>query len=67
MFDNTNPYTLRAENVEGIAHYYISFADGQTIQWETEISQPVYLAFQQFTRTERNLRRWDERHAAGLP
>lgn len=62
MFDNTNPYTLRTEVVEGITHYYVSFTDGQAIHSETEISQPVYMEFLRFIKAERNLRRWDERH-----
>jgi len=62
MFDNTNPYTLRTEIVEGITNYYISFMDGQALYRETEVSHPVYLEFQQFKKDERNLRRWDERH-----
>jgi len=62
MFDNTNPYTLRTEIIEGITHYYISFADGQAIPRETEVSRPVYLEFCRFVKRERNLRRSDERH-----
>ena len=62
MFDNTNPYTLRTEIVEGIMHYYVSFKDGQAIPRETEVSRPVYLEFLRFVKQERNLRRWDERH-----
>jgi RNA polymerase sigma-70 factor (ECF subfamily) len=62
MFDNTNPYTLRTEVVEGITHYYVSFTDGQANHRETEVSRPVYLEFCRFVRQERNLRRWDERH-----
>jgi RNA polymerase sigma-70 factor (ECF subfamily) len=62
MFDNTNPYTLRTEVVEGITHYYISFTDGQDAHRETEVSRPVYLEFCRFIKQERNLRRWDERH-----
>lgn len=62
MFDNSNPYTLRTELVEGITHYYVSFADGQAILRETEVSRPVYLEFLRFIKTERNLRRSDERH-----
>jgi RNA polymerase sigma-70 factor (ECF subfamily) len=62
MFDNTNPYTLRTDIVEGITRYYISFRDGQAILRETEVSRPVYLEFLRFVRTERNLRRFDERH-----
>jgi len=62
MFDNTNPYTLRIEVVEGITHYYVSFSDGQAIPRETEVSRPVYLEFCRFVKRERNLRRSDERH-----
>lgn len=62
MFDNTNPYTLRAEIVEGIRHYYVTFKDGQAIPRETEVSRPVYLEFLRFVKHERNLRRSDERH-----
>lgn len=62
MFGNTNPYTLRTEVVGGITHYYVSFQDGQVIMRETEVSRPVYLEFLRFTKHERNLRRWDERH-----
>jgi RNA polymerase sigma-70 factor (ECF subfamily) len=62
MFDNTNPYILRTEIREGITYYYISFTDGQAILRETEISRPVYLELLRFIKTERNLRRWDERH-----
>ena len=62
MFDNKNPYTLRTEIVEGITYYYVSFMDEQGIYRETEISRPVYLEFLRFVKTERNLRRWDERH-----
>jgi len=62
MFDNANPYTLRTETREGIAYYYVSFTDGQAILRETEVSRPVYLEFLRFVKTERNLRRWDERH-----
>jgi len=62
MFDNTNPYTLRTEIVEGITHYYVSFSDGQAIPREIEVSRPVYLEFCRFVKRERNLRRSDERH-----
>jgi RNA polymerase sigma-70 factor (ECF subfamily) len=62
MFDNTNPYTLRTEIIEGITHYYVSFKDGQAVLRETEVSRPVYLEFCRFVKQERNLRRWDERH-----
>lgn len=62
MFDNTNPYTLRTEEIEGITHYFVSFKDGQAIMHETEVSRTVYLEFCRFVRCERNLRRFDERH-----
>jgi RNA polymerase sigma-70 factor (ECF subfamily) len=62
MFDNTNPYTLRAESAEGITRYFVSFADGEGIHRETEVSRPVYLEFLRFIKIERNLRRSDERH-----
>lgn len=62
MFDHTNPYALRTVIVEGITHYFVSFIDGQAVQRETEVSRPVYLEFLRFVKTERNLRRWDERH-----
>jgi len=62
MFDNTKPYTLRTEIVEGITHYYVSFVDGQAIPRETKVSRPVYLEFCRFVKRERNLRRSDERH-----
>ena len=62
MFDNKNPYTLRIETVDGITYYYVSFMDEQGIYRETEVSRPVYLEFLRFVKTERNLRRWDERH-----
>lgn len=62
MFDNSNPYTLRTEEVEGFTRYYVSFMDGQAVLRETEVSRPVYLEFCRFIKHERNLRRWDERH-----
>ena len=62
MFDNSNPYTLNTEIVEGITRYYVSFADGQANHYELEIPHSVYLEFQRFVKVERNLRRWDERH-----
>jgi len=62
MFDNKNPYTLNTEIVEGITQYYISFTDEENIHRKIEVSRPVYLEFLRFVKTERNLRRWDERH-----
>jgi RNA polymerase sigma-70 factor (ECF subfamily) len=66
MFDNTNPYALRTEIREGITQYYVLFTDGQSIPRETEVSRPVYLEFLRFVKTERNLRRSDERHIEQL-
>jgi len=62
VFDNTNPYTLRTEVIEGITYYYVSFKDGQALPRETEVSRPVYLKFLRFVKIERNIHRWDERH-----
>jgi RNA polymerase sigma-70 factor (ECF subfamily) len=62
MFDNSNPYTLRTEERKGITRYLVSFKDGQAIAREIEVSATVYAAFFQFVKTERNLRRSDERH-----
>ncbi|MCL1976310.1 MAG: sigma-70 region 4 domain-containing protein [Firmicutes bacterium] len=62
MFDNCNPYTLRMENIQGLTRYFVSFMDEQSIMQEIEVSRPVYVEFLSFIKTERNLRRWDERH-----
>ena len=62
MFDNNNPYTLRIETAKGITKYYVSFTDGQSIDREVEVTQPVYSEFLRFVKTERNLKRWTERH-----
>jgi len=62
MFNKQNPYTLRKEIIGGLTHYYVSFADGQGIFRESEVSRPVYLEFMRFVKAERRLRRWDERH-----
>jgi transcriptional regulator len=62
MFDNTNHYALRTEVAEGVTRYIVSFKDGQAVMREIEVSESVYLMFCQFVKTERNLRRWDERH-----
>ena len=62
MFDNNNPYTLRTKTIEGDTKYYVSFTDGQNINREVEVSQPVYSEFLRFVKTERNLKRWTERY-----
>ena len=59
MFDNTNPYKLTVR-------YYASFSDSQGVEREVEISEDIYTAFQEFKKTERNLRRFDERHEDAL-
>jgi RNA polymerase sigma factor (sigma-70 family) len=55
-------YTLRTEVADGITHCFVCFKDGQGVFHETEVSPLVYSAFCQFVKTERNLRRSDERH-----
>ena len=62
MFDNTNSYDLRIAIVGGLTRYFASFTDGEGERHETEVSCPVYLEFLRFVKTERNLRRSDERH-----
>ncbi len=62
MFDNKIHYALRIEESEGSVRFFASFKDGQATQREVEVSEDVYRTFQQFVKTERNLRRWDERH-----
>ena len=60
MLENT--YTLSTETVGGITRYFVTFFDGQGIIQMTEVSYPVYLEFLRFVKTERNLKRWTERH-----
>jgi len=63
MFDNNNPYTLRTEETEETTRYFASFDDGQGVLHEIEVSYAVYFELAHgFVRTERNLRRWDERY-----
>lgn len=62
MFDNTNPYTIRIEEMNGQKRYFVAFVDGQGIFRETEVSYEVYAQFCRFVKCERNLRRSDERH-----
>ncbi len=62
MFDNKIHYALRTEESRGGIRYFAAFKDGQAMQREVEVSEEVYLTFCQFVKTERNLRRWDERH-----
>ena len=62
MFDNTNPYTIRIEEMNGQKRYFVAFVDGQGIFREVEVSHEVYMQFCRFVKRERNLRRSDERH-----
>lgn len=62
MFDNTNPYTIRIEEMNGQKRYFVAFVDGQGIFREAEVSYEVYAQFCRFVKCERNLRRSDERH-----
>jgi len=62
MYNNSNPYTLHTEIVEGITHYFVSFTDGEGIHRETEVSRPVYLEFLRFVKVDKSLQNWDDRH-----
>ena len=62
MNNRFDTYTLRAEVTDNITRYFICFKDGQGVFHETEVSPFVYSEFCQFVKTERNLRRSDERH-----
>ena len=62
MFDNTNPYTIRIEEMNGQKRYFVAFVDGQGVFREVEVSYEVYMQFCCFVKCERNLRRSDERH-----
>jgi RNA polymerase sigma factor (sigma-70 family) len=48
--------------IDGIFRYFVCFKDGRGVFHETEVSLLVYSAFCHFVKTERNLRRSDERH-----
>ena len=62
MFDRNNLYTLQTEIVDGIAHDYVLFNDGQAVSHKVEVSYDVYLEFLRFVVIERKMRHWDERH-----
>lgn len=63
MFDNTNHYELRTEIREERTIYIAVFKDGNGQKVESEISKKVAKTlFGTFVKTERNLRRSDERH-----
>jgi len=62
MFDYSNTYTLRVEELGNKKRYYAAFIDGQGIRRETKVTLPVYEYLCQSIKIERNLRRWFERH-----
>jgi RNA polymerase sigma-70 factor (ECF subfamily) len=62
MFDNTNPYALRAEVREGITYYYISFTDGQAVRQEIEVSREMYFAIDECRKHEKRQQNFYERH-----
>lgn len=67
MFDDTNPYKLRIEMVQDRKQFYVSFQNIEKEQIETEVTNTIAdILFQDFVRTERNLRRSDERNLEHL-
>jgi RNA polymerase sigma-70 factor (ECF subfamily) len=62
MFDNTYPYALRMEIREGAIHYLVSFADGQSVLRETEVSREVYLTLDECRRHEKRQKNFFDRH-----
>ncbi|WP_140398260.1 hypothetical protein [Blautia sp. An249] len=50
MFDNTNPYTIRIEEMNGQKRYFVAFVDGQGIFREAEVSYEVYAQFCRFVK-----------------
>lgn len=63
MFDNANAYKLRTEVNNGIECYYVSFFNSEQVLKEIEVSANIaQLLFKDFVRTERNLKRSDERN-----
>ena len=51
MFDNTNPYTIRIEEMNGQKRYFVAFVDGQGIFREVEVSYEVYAQFCRFVKS----------------
>ena len=66
MFYDNDHYNLRQEEVAGLMHYYIAHTDVQDVSHETEVTKAIYDEFLQLGKSERNLRRWDERHKERL-
>lgn len=63
MFEDTNPYKLRIEIVQEEKHFYVSFLSSEKEKVETEVTAAIAeMLFQKFVRTERNLKRSDERN-----
>lgn len=55
-------YTLREENTQSVARYYISFIDIQGGFHDVEVSELLYVEFRQLERKNRNLQQSDQRH-----
>ncbi len=67
MNKKNNEYTLRVETQENIKRYYVSFIGGDRKRVETEISEAIAEEmFVNFSRVERNQKRYDERHRSNL-
>jgi RNA polymerase sigma-70 factor (ECF subfamily) len=62
MFYNTYPYALRMEIREGAINYIVSFADGQSVLRETEVSREVYLTLDECRRHEKRQKNFFDRH-----
>ena len=61
MFEK-NSYILNTFVADGNTQHYVYFIDGQGIPQKTEVTQAVYEVFEKYVKTERNLKRWAERH-----
>ena len=62
MFDNTNTYTLRNEEADGVIRYFVRFKDTCNELQEIEVPHSVYLALETSLRKEESLARSDRRH-----
>ncbi len=63
MAYRTRTYTLKEENVENGARYFISFKDGPGKYHELEVSHAFYLTFRRLELDNRKLQNWDWRHS----
>ena len=62
MKNNEDPYIVWEEEYEDATRYYVAADDADGEQQITEVSEAVYMTFQQSVKTERNHKRSDERH-----